>query len=106
MAQLVRDAGYDLSNPNVSNGDITSHLRKNPDLVRIWVQYSEDQRSSPAWYLSGPGEGRERLQTWSVGYYCGDGGAPEVQFEDEFEACAFFIMRNLEQLAEGDRPGR
>ena len=104
MAQLVCDAGYDPSHTSLSEEEIASHLRKNPDLVQVWVQYSEDQRSSPAWYLSVPGKELGRLQTWRVGYYSQEGGTPEIPFDDEFEACAYFIMRYLEQVAEMVRP--
>ena len=100
MVQLVRDSGFDRSFSTVLESDINAHLRENSELVEAWVGYSQDQRCSPAWYLSGPGDGLEGLRSWSVGYYSNEGAAPETTFSDEFEACAFFIVRNLERWAE------
>ena len=101
MVKLFRQSGY-LDSP-VSEQDIEAFLRSAPDLVEVWVRYSQDQRSSPAPYLAPPHEGLEPSSDWRVGYYTGKEHVPEEAFGDEFSACACFVKRVVEQLRA--RPG-
>jgi hypothetical protein len=99
MVALLTESGYDPARSGISETTIEEHLRQHPELVPIWVHYSEDQRCSPAWYLVGPGAGLDGQQSWCVGFYAPQGRLPERAFPNEFAASAFFIMRQVEELA-------
>jgi hypothetical protein len=99
MVALLRESGYDAVNSGISERDVEAHLRRNPDLVQTWVAFSEDQRCSPAWYLAKPGAGLDGKDGWRVGYHTSGQWSPERLFPDEYEACAFFIMRIVQQLS-------
>ena len=81
----------------ISEADIETHLRAHPALVDAWVAYSEDQRSLPAWYLMRP-DARNTAE-WRVGYLSKREPPREQAFANEFAACAFFIMRKVEDLS-------
>ena len=98
MIGLLRETGYNGPQSGVSEQDIEKHLRQHPDLVRVWTNYSEDQRCSPAWYLAQPGTSSDSAEGWRVGYYAHDSRLPETLFPDEFVACAFYIAREVETL--------
>ena len=100
MPALLRESGYVSAASKISEQDIETHLRNNPDLVAAWIGYSEDQRCSPAWYLAQPGAGLDGREGWRVGYYTSRDRPrpPERVFADEFSACAFFVMRQVESL--------
>src|SRR5688572_15332668 len=95
MVALLRESGYVEARSEVSEKEIEIHIRKNPSLVDVWVGYSQDRRSSPAWYLAEPGTGLDGDEGWRVGYYTERDRPPERVFPNEFAACAFFIMREV-----------
>jgi hypothetical protein len=95
--QLFHESGCATGSTCVSQSDIEAYLRSHPDLVRAWVAYSEDKRSSPDWYLAQPGAGLDGKDGWRVGYYPSE--QPERVFADEYTACGFFIMREVEKFA-------
>jgi hypothetical protein len=95
MVALLREIGAS----NVSEDDVSAHLRAHPGLVQVWANYSEDQRGAPSWYLARPGRGLDGAEGWRVGFYALSNRVPERVFPDEFSACAFFIARHIEQLA-------
>ena|SRR6058998_3221846 len=99
MVALFQQSGYGADGSSISEEALESYLREHPDLVRTWVEYSEDQRCSPAWYLVAPGAGLDGQTGWRVGYYAIHHRLPERVFPDEFAACAFFIMREVEVLS-------
>jgi hypothetical protein len=99
MVELLRESGYPATESDVSEQDIEAFLRAHPGLITDWLRYSEDQRSSAAWYFTRPGRGLDGREGWRVGYYTTGARPPERVFANEFEACAFFVMRNVEELA-------
>jgi hypothetical protein len=96
---LFRESGYNAIQSGVSERDIEAHLRTYPDLIRSWVTYSAEQRSSRSWYLAEPGDGLDGKEGWRVGHYTSGQRPPERLFPDEWSACAFFIMRYVEELS-------
>jgi hypothetical protein len=99
MVELLRESGYNAIRCGISEHDIEAHLRMNPDLIQTWVAFSEDQRCSPARYLAKPGAGLDGKEGWRVGHYTASPRLPERLFPDEYEACAFFIMRSVQELS-------
>lgn len=72
--------------------DIQQVLREIPDAIDYWLQMSEDNRSTPAWYFRKSVEGTK----WEVGYY------PEgkvTYFDCPVDACAAFIKNYISQLS-------
>jgi len=96
MVALLKVSRYGRDS-SISEGDIAAHLRKHPELVDAWVAYSEDQRSLPAWYLMRPDA--LNAAEWRVGYLSKREPPQEQVFANEFAACAFFIMRKVEELS-------
>lgn len=71
-------------------------LADDPALVVAWQDWCDDNRSTPAWYFTtvGPHE-------YEVGHIARDGSTTErLRFDDRRRACAEFIVRDVEQLAD------
>jgi hypothetical protein len=73
----------------VDHNQINSYLIENPELIEVWLNWSEDKRYTPAWWF-GP-----RGAIWIVGNYP-DG--PEFVFKDRVEACCKFIEIEVDLL--------
>jgi hypothetical protein len=69
---------------------ITEFLQENPNLIDAWMQWSEDQRTSPAWWFA------KTNRVYTVGLYP---GGEEFTFTDRFDACAEFVIRQIESIA-------
>jgi hypothetical protein len=95
MAALFAVSRY-RADSTVSEADLEAHLRRDPALVEAWVKYSDEQRSLPAWYLMRPREGS--TEDWRVDYLTSREKPREHSFPDRFAACAFFIMRKVDEL--------
>jgi hypothetical protein len=65
-------------------------LRIEPNLVEAWLTHSVDKRTSSGWYFSTD-------HTSSVVGFYPDG--PRSTFADPIEACAEFILREVDELA-------
>jgi hypothetical protein len=74
----------------VTEQDLVVVLASRLDLIDAWVAYSEDQRSSDAWYLL-PGS-----PSWVVGHLQ---PRREFAFKAPAAACAAFIARALGETA-------
>jgi len=95
MAALLTVSRY-RSDSRVSEADLEAHLKTHPSLVDAWVEYSDEQRALPAWYLMRPREGS--TEDWRVDYLTAREKPREHVFPDRFAACAFFIMRKVDEL--------
>ena len=96
MVALLQVSQYHRES-RITEAHIEAHLRKHPDFVNPWVEYSEAQRTLPGWYLMRPRAGS--TEEWRVDYLTKREPPLEHTFADEFEACAFFIMRKVEELS-------
>ena len=79
---LVRSSGIEFR--TLTAAEVLPVLRSNPSLVNDWAMWSEDQRSTPAYYFLEE-DGRYVV-----------GRLPEedrVEFDDRFSACADFIVK-------------
>ena len=68
---------------------IAKVLIAHPDLIDDWFRWSEDQRSSPAYYLV------EERGTFVVGRFPGQ---ERMVFSDRIAACADFVLKYVRQL--------
>ncbi len=94
LGDLVADAHYRDLRARLSRDDLADYLAKHPGLVFRWLRYSEDNRSSGVWYLLHPASG------WIVGRLDGPEGERELRFGSGPEACAEFILRQLDAVAD------
>jgi hypothetical protein len=100
MVDLLRETGYFLEDRSLKRSDIEQFLRANPDLIEDWLLESEDQRCSPAWFISESTNSAGK-PVWEVGYI-GRSGTLEFRekYNDLFRACSYFVARYIERLAE------
>ena len=93
LRQLVTETRYREVRPTLSRENLAEHLSRHPGLVRDWLRYSEDKRTSGGWYLMHPASG------WLVGRLGGPETDRELRFGSGPEACAEFILRELDGVA-------
>ena len=98
LRDLVDETGYRDLRPALSREAVAAHLAKHPKLVLSWLRYSEDKRTSGGWYLMHPSSG------WVVGRLGGSEQERELRFGSGPDACAEFILRELDSVA-GDPAG-
>lgn len=92
MIQLVSESGYLQNNIALSTEAIENYLRSHPELVKEWITYSEDKRSSSGWYL----EVNKSENSAIVGFH----PKGEVfKFSDQFKACAKYIDLEVKELS-------
>jgi len=91
---LVQESGYIQLSNKITENDIAQYLRQNPQLISQWLQWSEDQRCSPAITFE-QGESKR----YYVKRYPESEHFKEFNSMDAFEACAKYIMKQLEDTA-------
>ena len=75
----------------IDSKQLERELRRHPETVDGWLRWSADKRWSPAWYFSAE-DGH-----WVVGCFSlKESECRSNVFNDRFEACAAFIIRELE----------
>ena len=95
---LLRKSGYSDDPASISEALIEQYLRAHPHLVKAWLNLSDDQRSTPAWYLIGPKDDDPDAGGWMVGFIPGPiPPVPVERFENGFAACAHFIKMRAER---------
>jgi hypothetical protein len=102
MVGLIDETGYVSLAGEITQAVLEEHLRQHPELVAVWVQYSEDQRCSPAYGLGGRDTVGDPTKDWHVSYW--DPHDPtkcwDRIFPDQFAACAIFIKCEAGSLAD------
>ncbi len=98
LLDLVAETGYRDLRPTLSPADLADHLARHPGLVLEWLRYSQDKRVPGGWYLLRPSA------EWVVGRLGGPEHERELRFRSGPEACAEFILRELDSVA-GDPAG-
>ena len=97
MIQLLKESGYFGLESSITKDRIIKFLLSHPNLVKDWEIYSSDRRSE-GWYLL------HEESIWFVGYSGAQlssyGRDKKYQFISAIEACAFFIIKEVEHLAE------
>jgi len=91
MIDLLAEVGGPAAIAGIRVADLAAALRDRPECVRAWVGYSEDNRSSPAWFIQASPNGSK----WVVGFYP-DGES--VQYDTASDACSHYIRHYLDQL--------
>jgi hypothetical protein len=95
--ELVRRSGYLDLRKQMTVDHLATCLRDHPDWVRAWFLWSDNQRSSPNWWLAG-----WISHEYTLGYYDPkvDREAPPMRFDDKVEACAEYVSRAIASTAD------
>jgi hypothetical protein len=91
---MVAASAYRELRPTLTRDHLATHLARHPKLVLEWLRFSEDKRTSGGWYLMRPATG------WVVGRVGGSERERELRFGSGPDACAEFILRELDDVAE------
>ena len=94
IIQIFNETGYLSDMESVSKEALIDYLQTNPELITEWENYSADKRYSPSWYFLSDGS------EWIVGYASAPSQEQRKVFKSKFEACAEFILHELEKFAE------
>jgi len=97
---ITRQSGFLEGRDGITVPLIAAYLAGHPALVEMWKLWSMDKRTTSGWYFA---ERRLRLpwqRPWVVGYWAQNGVTQVKRFRDPCEACATFVLRECEQLAE------
>jgi hypothetical protein len=99
MFSLLEATGYLGLHEQISETDIRKALVSCPECVQEWMQYSEDQRSSSAWYFTLNDEGLYETGHFDIKSVPND--TNRVQYENAIDACAAFIKHVIESIRQG-----
>jgi hypothetical protein len=100
MRDLLQTTRYSSLRPHITVPDLVSYFRSHQMRVEEWVSYSEDKRTSGGWCLL---PGSEVWRVWAVDSALG----PARQFDDAAEACAEYVLQELDFWnGIGGQPGK
>jgi hypothetical protein len=94
MVQLAKESGYLEYKDLVTKEEIIKVLQDHPSFISDWIDYSVDQRIKTGWYFI-----HRDNNKWVVGYYNGKGNENEQYFTLYYEACAIFILIEMEGIS-------
>ncbi len=84
---LLKESGYLENREKVTVDKIEEALRLRSNLINDWIQFSDDNRSTPAWVLGKGDSGK-----YSVTHYPEGKEFQDLVTLDGFKACAYFII--------------
>ena len=93
---LLEETGYLELHNEVSVSDIRNALERELACVQEWMQYSEDQRCSSAWYFTLNDEGLYETSYFDIKAV--PNTTNRVQYENAIDACAAFIKHQIESI--------
>jgi hypothetical protein len=96
---LLEATGYFELHDQVSVSDIREVVSQNSECVQEGMQYSEDQRSSSAWYFTLNDERPYETGHFDIRSVPND--TNRVQYENAIDACAAFIKHEIESIRSG-----
>lgn len=70
--------------------EIIAGLRNDPTSIERWIQYSQDKRVTPSWYIL------KIADKYKVGYLAQDQTCYEGLYDNAYFACALFIKLEME----------
>ena len=88
---LLQESGYFELHDQIYEDEIIKILKKDPNLIAEWLQWSDDSRSSSTWYFTRGDDG-----ICFVGHWPDGKEFEKLITSDEFKACASFIKRQVE----------
>jgi hypothetical protein len=94
MVQLTKESGYLEHKAFVTKDEIIKVLKRNPAFIQDWIDFSADQRITYGFAFQHLVEDK-----WTVGLYNTVNQDWERIFNDGYEACATFILIELDSFA-------
>jgi hypothetical protein len=94
MVQLLKESGYPGSRDSITKEEIIRALKTNQDFICDWLDYSDGQRISSGWFFQ-----YRNSENWVVGYFNGNYFEKEQVFTSGYEACAVFILTEVERIS-------
>lgn len=91
MVDLFSEIGGCSAIEELTEPDLSKVIREIPGIIDSWLQMSEDNRSTPAWYF----RKSNKSNKWEVGYYP---NGKIIYFDDPIDACSKYILNYLEQI--------
>ncbi len=86
---LLEESGYFEVREQINEANIFAAVNNNPEVVKKWMQLSEDKRTDSGWYFTNSGNDQ-----YVVGYYP-ENEFTAVKYYNVSEACADFIIRKI-----------
>jgi len=90
---LLKETGYFEKYNQINENDILYELTIYPEFINKWFCWSENKRSRSGWYIK-----QNENNTYSVGYFPANRNIPQLEYFDIKEACAAFIIREIEEI--------
>lgn len=92
--EFLKKSGYFAEHEQISDEIIRQKLAEHPERVNEWVNYSENKRSTPGWFLK-----TDDKRSYIVGYIDSQSRITEQnEFVDPITACAKFIKKEIEAM--------
>lgn len=89
-AQLVLESGLVEDPEALTRAAVVSFLAAHPDVMKGWLLWSQNKRTSSGWYLSSEETG------FTVGFFP---GGPKTLYRNMIDACSEFILLEAESIA-------
>jgi len=94
LKSLLEECSYGIYQSKISEDDIYDSLVGKKSLLKSWLYWSENKRSSSGWYLKSADDHK-----FIVAYYDSKLGHKNVvSYSDSFRACAAFIKKELDSV--------
>lgn len=93
MYDLLKSTGYFENADSIAIKALEDYLKNNNDVIKEWLAYSEDKRTSGGWYII------EKNNSTIVGHLDNEiGPAEEKEFNDISKACSVFIFNEIKSI--------
>ena len=92
--ELVRRSGYAALRSRVSATRLAACLGAHPEWVDAWFSWSEDNRSTPSWFIAEVPPGR-----FEVAFYDGSQTRQAEDYGDRTLAAAAFVQHYLDAIS-------
>jgi len=89
---VLREIGYFQFFEKIDKAAISDALRKRPECIKLWIQWSQDKRTNSGWYLEMDDNG-----DYVVGHFP-DNGLGRSTYPDPIAAAAEFIKLEIEDI--------
>lgn len=95
---LLEESGYFNVQQQINEANILVAIINNPRTVESWMRLSENKRIASGWYIADSGDDR-----YIVGYYP-ENEFDAIKYQNANEACAAFIIKELEGWDRNENP--
>jgi len=92
MITLLRESGYYKFYKEIDPIDILQVLTELRECIKYWITWSENKRTSSGWYII------NRNNKYIVGFYPENKNSKLEEYDNEAEACANFIKKEIEAM--------